>query len=83
MINELHVWHKDREPGKLNLVDCECTASKRQYQEMSITPIAIDMKQNLLAGSVTQEIIEIEEITVRDFEDDTAFPTEGFDVKFN
>ena len=59
------------------------TTSKRQYQEMSIIPIAIDMKQNLLAGSVTKDIIKIEEITVRDFEDDTAFPADGFDVKLN
>lgn len=59
------------------------TTSKRQYQEMSIIPIAIDMKQNLLAGSVTQYIIETEEITVKDFEDYTPFPTDGFDVKFN
>lgn len=83
MKGKLNMLPIDRKSDEFEIVDRNHTTSKRHYQAMSITPIAIDMEQNLLAGSVTQDIIDIEEITVRNFEDDTAFPAAGFDVKFN
>ena len=56
---------------------------KRAYDRMMITPIALETSQCILAGSVTDQLIEPGEVTVKDFGDDEPFPTDGFDVEFD
>lgn len=50
---------------------------------MSIIPISIEAGQQILAGSNTAENIVVEQVTVKEFEDDTSFPTGGFEVGFD
>lgn len=57
---------------------------KRAYDRMMIAPIALETSQCILAGSVTNQLIEPGEVTVKDFTaDDPSFPTDGFEAKFD
>ena len=59
------------------------TKKIKHYERLSITPIELEVSQCLLAGSNTLQNIEVQEVTVKDFEDDTSFPTGGFEVGFD
>lgn len=59
------------------------TKKKKTYERMMITPIAVEASQCILAGSNTLQNIEVQEVTVKEFENDTTFPTGGFDVSFD
>ena len=61
----------------------DCAARKRHYERMAVTQVVAEVGQRILAGSITGNVIEIDEITVNEYENDTEFPSDGFDVKFN
>ena len=58
----------DRKFDGLEMVKCNNTTSKRHYEEMSITPVAIEMKQSLLTGSLTKNSIKINTVEVEEFD---------------
>lgn len=59
------------------------TKKKRNYERMMSTTIAVEASQCILAGSNTLQNIELQEVTAKTFEDDTSFPTDGFDAYFD
>ena len=70
-------------PDILELDGRECATGNRHYETMSVTPVAIAVEQGILAGSITSVRIEVGEVDVKEFEDDTAFPSGGFSVSFD
>ena len=61
----------------------ETAGGKRPYERMRFSPIAIEARQCILAGSNTGENIEIQRVTVKTFDDDPSFPTGGFEANFD
>ena len=80
---QLHILPTDRKPDELELVNSNSTTSKRHYEKMTITKTEIEMEQCILAGSITKVKIEVGDVSVKSFESDTDFPSDGFDVSFD
>lgn len=62
---------------------CGSATNKHQYEKMTVTPVVDKMEQCVLAGSITGVRIEINEVEVNEFGEDTSFPSEGFNASFD
>lgn len=60
---------------------------KRHYKKLTITKIEIGMEQCILAGSITKVIVEVGEVSVKSFEEDSDFVSgsgsDGFEASFD
>ena len=83
-INEMQNWQDALQPCGLEQVERGgSVVRKRHYGKMVMIPTAAEMEQCILTGSNTRARIEINEVEVKEFEDDAAFPSNGFDVSFS
>lgn len=59
------------------------TGRRRPYEKMMIEAIEIEPETIILQGSDTARTVSVKnEVKVTEFSEDTAFPTDGFDVSF-
>lgn len=66
--DQLHFMPTDRKSDELEQVGCNYTTNRRHYEEMSITPVAIEMRQSLLTGSLTNNSMKVNTVEVEDFD---------------
>lgn len=79
-INEAHMW---KQAGKCkNPERIDFATGRRRYEKMTLLPVMTEAEQCLLASSDECVLIEPKEVVVYEFENDTAFPTDGFEVNF-
>lgn len=56
---------------------------KRSYEKLSVSRIQVETEHGILAGSVTLQSINIQQVKVEEFAEDPEFPSGGFDVGFD
>lgn len=56
---------------------------KKAYEKPSVSRIQFGTEHIILAGSVTLQSINIQQVKVEEFAEDPEFPSGGFDVGFD